>query len=870
MDADCPVCQAPLQNPSEPLSCCKKVLSNQLQAANAQASQSPSASNVSRFNPPATNAAVPPPVQATTRPPRPVPRARLYAYNGVAPAAPNPFIIRSNISPQPSVQTDDSDDIYIPRTYNCPYCPVGGLDDLELRDHCNNNHLNDRRQVVCPVCVSLPHGNPTYYSQDFMGHINLRHSYYIDNITNAQQSDYVNMQEAIMSTNIDQTSYRCSFLITDHCGHSMVHKHMQTLQTHTAHRPAVQCSMAEIQLIVTFTCGQQGEGKNSILGEEYRWPTTVPYYLEDSLEINAKGVVLKAFEQYRLKTCIDFKPWSGETNYISVFKGSGCFSSVGNRHVGKQRLSIGNNCDRLATVEHEFLHALGFWHEQSRADRDDYVNIMWDQIEAGKEHNFNTYDDTVSSALGFPYDYTSVMHYSKTSFNKDTKPTIVTRIPEFMDIIGQRMEFSSSDVRKLNRLYNCSTSSTFIDSCSFEQPNICGMIQRTDAKAKWVRVKSAEEGANTDHTTMGQCNGLGYIMHFSTATGNPGDNAYLESRLFYPKRGRQCLQFYMYNSGDDDDQLNIWVQEYTNEFPNGMLRLLQTIKGGQKDSWALHHVTLDASQKFRVVFEGVKGKGVSEGGLSLDDINLSETQCPHHVWHIQNFTSLLATTPAGKKIYSPTFSSPDGYFFQISLYVNGKSSSSSSMAIYFHLTSGPNDSRLKWPCPWRQATIALMDQHPNIQQRMDNQRMITTDPSKTSTDSQGNVEYFWDDPQKVGSLVKNPDGTTYYRGPGTGTSSFITHSRLKSRDFIKGNDVIFLLSLEDVTGLLETQPVPQPAAHVNTEGKSATSIVNSTAAVFFGFVAVLTLLLAVASVVYGVKRPRTSEATDTERGAVPK
>lgn len=60
-----------------------------------------------------------------------------------------------------------------------------------------------------------------------------------------------------------------------------------------------------------------------------------------------------------------------------------CYSSVGNQHVGKQRLSIGKNCDRLGTVEHEFLHALGFWHEQSRADRDDYVNIMWDRIEPG-------------------------------------------------------------------------------------------------------------------------------------------------------------------------------------------------------------------------------------------------------------------------------------------------------------------------------------------------------------------------------------------------------------------------------------------------------------------------------------------------------
>ncbi|KAL7880724.1 hypothetical protein SRHO_G00029780 [Serrasalmus rhombeus] len=107
------------------------------------------------------------------------------------------------------------------------------------------------------------------------------------------------------------------------------------------------------------------EGRNSIIGDQYLWPKTVPYYFEDDLDINAKGVIMKAFEQYRLKTCIDYKPWSGEENYISVFKGNGCFSSVGNRHVGKQALSIGAGCDRIATIEHEFLHALGFWHEQS-------------------------------------------------------------------------------------------------------------------------------------------------------------------------------------------------------------------------------------------------------------------------------------------------------------------------------------------------------------------------------------------------------------------------------------------------------------------------------------------------------------------------
>lgn len=60
----------------------------------------------------------------------------------------------------------------------------------------------------------------------------------------------------------------------------------------------------------------------------------------------------------------------------------------------------------------------------------------------------------------------------------------------------------------------------------------------------------------------------------------------------------------------------------------------------------------------------------------------------------------------------------------------------------------------------------------------------------------GNVEFFWDDPRKVGSRVTDTDGSTFYRGSGYGTSSFITHERLKSRRFIKGDDVIFLLSLE--------------------------------------------------------------------------
>ncbi|XP_051019519.1 meprin A subunit beta [Acomys russatus] len=540
------------------------------------------------------------------------------------------------------------------------------------------------------------------------------------------------------------------------------------------------------------------QGKNSIIGDDYRWPHTIPYVLEDSLDMNAKGVILNAFERYRLKTCIDFKPWSGEANYISVFKGSGCWSSVGNMRAGKQELSIGANCDRIATVQHEFLHALGFWHEQSRADRDDYVTIVWNRIQSGREHNFNIYNDSVSDSLNVPYDYTSVMHYSKTAFQNGTEPTIVTRISDFEDVIGQRMDFSDYDLSKLNQLYNCSSSLSFMDSCDFELENICGMIQSAGDSADWERVSWVLAGPEKDHSNMGQCRDSGFFMHFNTSIRNEGDTAMLESRTLYPKRGFQCLEFYLYNSGSANDLLKVYTREYDAGNPDGVLTLQREIKEIPTGSWQLYYVTLQVTKKFRVAFEGLRGPGASSGGLSLDDINLSETRCPHHIWHIQNFTQLLGSQ--NPDAHSPPFYSPKGYAYQIYLNL----SSSTNVGIYFHLISGTNDDQLQWPCPWQQVTMTLLDQNPDIRQRMSNQRSITTDP--TMRDDNGN--YFWDRPSIVGEVALFPNGTQFKRNSGYGTSVFITHKRLKSREFIKGDDVYILLTVEDISHLNSTSPVP--------------------------------------------------------------
>ena len=51
---------------------------------------------------------------------------------------------------------------------------------------------------------------------------------------------------------------------------------------------------------------------------------------------------------------------------------------------GRQQLSLAAGCvTRHGTIMHEFLHALGFHHEQKRGDRDDFVTINWGNIQSG-------------------------------------------------------------------------------------------------------------------------------------------------------------------------------------------------------------------------------------------------------------------------------------------------------------------------------------------------------------------------------------------------------------------------------------------------------------------------------------------------------
>ncbi|KIH45055.1 astacin, partial [Ancylostoma duodenale] len=90
----------------------------------------------------------------------------------------------------------------------------------------------------------------------------------------------------------------------------------------------------------------------------------------------------------------------------------GCASNVGRHPLGEEQLvSLAPECIRLGVIAHEVAHALGFWHEQSRPDRDQFVNVRWENIDKDSKGQFLKEDPDDVDNAGVPYDYGSIMHY---------------------------------------------------------------------------------------------------------------------------------------------------------------------------------------------------------------------------------------------------------------------------------------------------------------------------------------------------------------------------------------------------------------------------------------------------------------------------
>ncbi|GMT35897.1 hypothetical protein PFISCL1PPCAC_27194, partial [Pristionchus fissidentatus] len=254
--------------------------------------------------------------------------------------------------------------------------------------------------------------------------------------------------------------------------------------------------IADFQERVTGSVLRRRVKRKAIKGDRFRWPNaTVPYSFKHN-DGKWVSVIRKGMAKWERETCIRFVPHTHQRDSVEYFRGGGCYSSVG-RIGGKQYISIGWGCEGGGIVAHEIGHALGFWHEQSRPDRDQYININEDHIVKGTRGNFEKRNDIDDKDI--PYDFGSVMHYGPQAFTNDWKyVTIETKDHRFQHTIGQRADISFVDVKHANRLY-----------CS----HIC------------KRSLNCENGGYEDPLDCSRCKcppGIGGTRCERIATSNPG------------------------------------------------------------------------------------------------------------------------------------------------------------------------------------------------------------------------------------------------------------------------------------------------------------------------------------------------------------
>ncbi|KIH63340.1 astacin [Ancylostoma duodenale] len=207
-----------------------------------------------------------------------------------------------------------------------------------------------------------------------------------------------------------------------------------------------------------------------------RWPNgEIPYTLSSQYGSYSRSVIAKAMQEYHDKTCVRFVPRDARrhVDYIFIHPDDGCYSLVG-KTGGRQPLSLDSGCIQVGTIVHELMHAVGFFHEQSRYATEmitlkSYGAMCKTELTISLKSELllffilqnisNThfgYNLNVIDHLNEPYDYSSIMHYGPYAFSGSGKKTIVPR-KNGAERMGQRIAFSEGDLRKINKLYQCSS-----------------------------------------------------------------------------------------------------------------------------------------------------------------------------------------------------------------------------------------------------------------------------------------------------------------------------------------------------------------------------------------------------------------------------
>jgi hypothetical protein len=176
----------------------------------------------------------------------------------------------------------------------------------------------------------------------------------------------------------------------------------------------------------------------------------IPYAISPDLR-NPERVEL-ALQHLRENTVVNFIPLTNQKDGIVFESGEANCKSYLGRIGGLQPIKLSIQCGWVEIV-HEVMHSLGFIHEHSRTDRDQYVEVVWENVQDEFKSQFAMVpSDLMILVKGFPFDYHSVMLYPPNLFAKiSTEPTLKPKRDE--PVAPSDRGLSQHDIERINQLF---------------------------------------------------------------------------------------------------------------------------------------------------------------------------------------------------------------------------------------------------------------------------------------------------------------------------------------------------------------------------------------------------------------------------------
>ena len=179
------------------------------------------------------------------------------------------------------------------------------------------------------------------------------------------------------------------------------------------------------------------------------WPTSeIPIYIQPNFKNPAR---IDEALAYFAGTNIHFIPYTDQQDAIVFETSQGACKSYLGYVGGTQPIFLSEQCSAQA-IAHEIMHALGFLHEQNRSDRDDYIDIIWSNIDSRSSVNFEKFSNSMMKVSGLTkFDFESIMIYPQTMFSSNGQITMKSKIDGFT--VSPRQGLSSKDKERINKIY---------------------------------------------------------------------------------------------------------------------------------------------------------------------------------------------------------------------------------------------------------------------------------------------------------------------------------------------------------------------------------------------------------------------------------